>query len=32
MEKYILCIDNGLTTTKSVIFTLEGKEIASSLD
>ncbi len=31
MRKYILCIDNGLTTTKSVIFTTDGKEIASSL-
>lgn len=31
MERYILCIDNGLTTTKSVIFTLDGKEVASSL-
>ncbi|RCX18015.1 L-xylulokinase [Anaerobacterium chartisolvens] len=31
MGKYILCIDNGLTTTKSVIFTTDGKEIASSL-
>lgn len=31
MEKYILCIDNGLTTTKAVIFTPDGREIASSL-
>lgn len=31
MGQYILCIDNGLTTTKSVIFTLDGTEVASSL-
>lgn len=31
MAKYVLSIDNGLTTTKAVIFTLTGKEIASSL-
>lgn len=31
MGKYILCIDNGLTTTKAVIFTTDGEEIASSL-
>ncbi|NLJ40468.1 MAG: carbohydrate kinase [Clostridiales bacterium] len=29
--KYILSVDNGLTTTKAVVFTLDGKEIASSL-
>jgi L-xylulokinase len=31
MGKYLLSVDNGLTTTKSVIFTLDGKEVASSL-
>lgn len=31
MGRYLLSVDNGLTTTKSVIFTLDGKEIASSL-
>lgn len=31
MGKYLLSVDNGLTTTKSVIFTLDGREIASSL-
>ena len=31
MEKYLLCIDNGLTKTKSVIYALDGREIASSL-
>ena len=31
MEKYLLSIDNGLTTTKSVIYTLDGREIASAL-
>lgn len=31
MGRYILCIDNGLTTTKSVIFSLDGTEIATSL-
>ncbi|MCG8481922.1 MAG: carbohydrate kinase, partial [Clostridia bacterium] len=30
MSKYLLSVDNGLTTTKAVIFTLEGKEVASS--
>ena len=31
MDKFLLSVDNGLTTTKSVIFTLDGREIASSL-
>lgn len=29
MAKCLLCIDNGLTTTKAVIFSVEGQEIAS---
>lgn len=29
MGKYLLSVDNGLTTTKAVLFTLEGKEVAS---
>jgi L-xylulokinase len=31
MERAILCVDNGLTTTKSVIFTLDGREVASAV-
>jgi len=31
MNKYVLTIDNGLTKTKSVIFNMEGREIASSM-
>ena len=31
MHKYLLSIDNGLSKTKSVIYTLDGREIASSL-
>ena len=29
MAKSLLSIDNGLTTTKAVLFTLDGEEIAS---
>lgn len=29
MGKYLLSVDNGLTTTKAVLFTLEGREVAS---
>lgn len=29
MCKYLLSVDNGLTTTKAVLFTLEGREVAS---
>lgn len=31
MERYVLCIDNGLTATKAVIFTLQGKELSSGV-
>lgn len=30
MNKYILCIDNGLTKAKAVLFDIYGKEVASS--
>lgn len=29
MDKYLLSVDNGLTTTKAVLFTRDGKEVAS---
>jgi L-xylulokinase len=32
MEKYLLSIDNGLTATKAVLFHINGRQIASSLD
>lgn len=32
MEKYLLSIDNGLTATKAVLFDINGRQIASSLD
>lgn len=31
MGSYLLSIDNGLTTTKAVIFTLDGQEIAAGV-
>lgn len=31
MDRYLMAIDNGLTATKAVIYSLEGKEIASSV-
>lgn len=30
MGKYLLSVDNGLTATKAVIFTFDGKEVTSS--
>lgn len=30
MNEFLLSVDNGLTTTKAVLFTLYGNEIASS--
>lgn len=31
MNEYILSVDNGLTTTKAVIFSMDGRQISTSL-